>query len=128
VPQPKSQARRKKETVIWETVRKLALELPGAEESTSYGTPAIKVRGKLFARLREDGESFVLACDFEDREVLMAEQPEVFYITDHYVNYQWILVRFSTVRPDQLRDLLRQAWQLRAPGKLVAAVQGFERS
>ena len=63
-------------------------------------------------RLREDGEAFVLACSFADRELLMAEQPEIFYITDHYLNYPWVLVRFATVRADQLADLLQRAWKL----------------
>jgi len=100
------------ESVTWDTVRQLALELPGAEEGASYGTPAIKIKKKLMIRLREDGEAFVLACSFADRELLRAEQPEIFYITDHYLNYPWVLVRFATVRHDQLNDLLQRAWKL----------------
>jgi len=124
--QSSSRARRKQEPVSWETVRQVALEFPGTEEGTSYGTSAIKVRGKLFVRLREEGEAFVIACDFENRELLMREQPEVFYITDHYLKYRWILVRLSTVRRDQLHDMLRQAWLLAAPKGLVAAMRRVE--
>ena len=98
-------------TVTFDSVRQLALALPGAEESTSYGTPAFKVKGKLFVRFHQDGESLVVAADFAERELLMTEQPETFHITDHYLNYPWVLVRLSTIRADQISDLLRQAWR-----------------
>ena len=55
----------------YDTVRKLALALPGVEEGTSYGTPALKVRGKLFVRLKEDGETIVLRSDSFDRAHLL---------------------------------------------------------
>jgi hypothetical protein len=109
----------KSEPVTYETVRQIALTLPGAEEGTSYGTPACKVKGKLFARLHQDGESLVIGVDFEEREVLMAAAPEKFYITDHYLNYPWMLVRLSAVRCDEIRDLLIQSWRRVAPTRLV---------
>jgi len=105
-------AKKKSEPVTYETVRQIALTLPGAEEGTSYGTPACKVKGKLFARLHQDGESLVVGVDFEERELLMAGAPEKFYITDHYLNYPWMLVRLSAVRRDEIRDLLIQSWRL----------------
>jgi hypothetical protein len=106
-------------------VRRLALTLPGVEEGTSYGTPAWKVKGKLFARQHQDGESLVIATDFADREALMEEDPETFYITDHYLNYPWVLVRLAKLRADQLPDLLRQAWRRAPPSRLVATLDGF---
>lgn len=54
--------------VTFETVRDIGRTLPGVEESTSYGTPALKVRGKLLARLWEDGETLVVKIDFDTRE------------------------------------------------------------
>jgi len=93
-------------------VRKIALSLANVEEGTSYGTPAFKVDGKLLARLREDGESLVVGTTFEEREEMMATQPETYYITDHYLKYPWVLVRLSRVHSDSLRDLLRRALRL----------------
>ena len=109
----------KSEPVTYETVRQIALTLPGAEEGTSYGTPACKVKGKLFARLHQDGESLGVGVDFEEREALMAAAPEKFYITDHYLNYPWMLVRLSAVRRDEIRDLLIQSWRRAAPKRLL---------
>ena len=70
--------------VTFETVRQLALALPHVEEGTSYGTTAFKVKGKLIARLREDGDSLVVRIDLLKREILMNAEPETFYITEHY--------------------------------------------
>jgi hypothetical protein len=111
--------------VTFETVRQIAKALPGVEEGTSYGTPACKVRGKLFARLHQDSVSLVVRIDFAEREVLLAADSETFYITDHYLNYPWILVRLAQVREDQLSELLKQAWRLVAPKRLVADSYGL---
>jgi len=108
--------------VTFETVRQFALALPGVEEGMSYGTPAFRVKGKFLGRLREDGESFVIKIDFDEREFLMKADPETFYITDHYVGYPAMLIRLSKVHPEELRRLIEQAWRRLAPKKLVAAM------
>ena len=95
----------------FETVRKIALSLDNVEEGTSYGTAAFKVRGALFLRLKEDGDSLVVRADFEQRDALIAEDPDTYYITDHYLKYEWVLVRLSRVRAEALRDLIRMAWR-----------------
>ena len=110
----------KTEPMTFEHVRRLALALPKVQEGTSYGTAAFKVDGKLFARLHQDGESLVVKIDPGERTTRMKADPETFYITDHYLNYPWILVRIARVDPDDLRDLLVEAWRLSAPRRLVA--------
>jgi hypothetical protein len=103
--------------MTFEAIRKMALALEGAEEGTSYGTPAFKVNGALFARLRDDIGALVLHMSIEDRQELLAADPETYFITDHYLNYPWILVRLSRVHPDAMRDLLRGAWKSAAAEK-----------
>jgi hypothetical protein len=98
--------------VTFEQVRKIALALPNVEEGTSYGTPAFKTSRKLLARLKEDGDSLVVATTFEEREEMMEADPQTYYITDHYLKYPWVLVRLSRVSPDALRDLLTRALRL----------------
>ena len=108
-----------KRGVTFGAVRLAAKALPEVVDSTSYGTPALKVRGKLLARLHQDGECFVLRIDLLDREILIQSDPAVFFITEHYRNYPWILVRFLTVDPEALPDLMQRAWRLVAPKSLV---------
>jgi len=110
---------RKPLSKTWDTVRKLALAFPGAEESTSYGTPAFKVRGKLFVRLHQSGESIVVGIDESDRALRMKADPETYFITDHYLAYPWMLVRLSLVQEDDLRDLLEDSWRRAAPQSLI---------
>jgi hypothetical protein len=116
-----SARKRRDMAVMFEDVRRIALSLERVEEGTSYGTAAFKVGGKLIARLREDGDSLVVGTTFEEREEMMAAEPETYYITDHYLNYPWVLVRMSRVHSDALRDLLRGAWRLASTTKPRAA-------
>ena len=100
-------------TIDFDTVRDIGLTLPGVEESTAYGSPALKVNGKLLAglainRSAEPG-SLVVRLDDEDRAELLAADPDVYYVTDHYVPYNAVLVRLARVKPDVLRDLLGMA-------------------
>src|ERR1700723_525366 len=106
-----------KTPAAFEAVRRIALALEKVEEGTSYGTPAFKAGGELFVRMHQDGESLVVRTDFEQREELMASDPETYYITDHYLNFEWILIRLSPVHPDALRDLGRMACRLASTAK-----------
>lgn len=105
--------------VTFEQVRRVALALPGVEAGTSYGTPALKVRGKLLARVHQSIDCLVLRADFLDRQILMQSAPAVFFITDHYRDYPWVLMRFATVEAGELPELIERAWRLVAPRTLV---------
>jgi len=99
----------------FDAVREMARTLPGVEESTAYGVPALKVRGKLLAcpainKSAEPG-SLAVRIGFDDRAELIASDPDVYYITDHYRNYPSVLVRLSRIHPDALRSLLGMAWK-----------------
>jgi hypothetical protein len=101
-------------------VRKIALSLDNVAEAPSYGTPGFRVGGVLFLRFHQDGESLVVRTDFEQRQELLAADPASYYITDHYVNYEWILVRMARVHADALRDLIRWAHKSAAAEKRKA--------
>jgi hypothetical protein len=102
----------------WDDVVAAGLALPGAEESTSYRQPALKVKGKLFARLREERDGFTVHATFAERDALIAAAPETFYLTDHYRNYEWVIVRLATVPAPVLEELVVESWRRAAPPKL----------
>ena len=102
-------------------VRESALALPGVDEGTSYGTPAWRVKGKLFARLHQDGESLVLRASFDQRELLMEKDPRAYFITDHYTNHEMMQVRLSAAKPEAVDELLAESWRHCAPKKLREA-------
>ena len=110
-----------------ETVRRLALALPGVEEGTSYGTPGFRVRGRFLARLWEDGETLVVKCGDDERDFRMQVDPESFFTTDHYRGYPTVLIRLAKVRLNDLRSVLEEAWRRNAPKRLVAEYDRAQR-
>jgi hypothetical protein len=100
-----------KGAATFDDVRKIAFALPGVKEGTSYGTPALKVGGKLIARVHQ-----AMDCS----------APDAFFITDHYRDYPWILVRFAVVEKRALPDLIERAWRLVA-SKTLAKKYDIER-
>ena len=104
-----------RKAVSFDTVRKIGLALPSVEEGTMYGSPALKVGGKLLAciavhKSAEPG-SLVVRVDFNDREAMIAEAADKYYVTDHYLDYAAMLVRLSRINESELRDLLNMSWR-----------------
>ena len=98
----------------FDVVREIALALPSVEESSLYGAPSLKVAGRLLAcpALHKSAEpnSLVVRVAFDQRAKLMADEPSVYYVTPHYVNYPMVLVRLGQINRNSLRDLLGMAW------------------
>jgi hypothetical protein len=101
--------------INFDTVRKIGRTLPGVEEGTAYGSPALKVRGKMFTCIPNhrsaEPDSLAILLDLAQRDELIAEEPGTYYLKDHYVNYPVVLVRLSRIREDALRDLLGMSWR-----------------
>jgi hypothetical protein len=100
-------------------LRDTLLSLPGVNEKLCYGTPGFYAGKKLFARMKEDGETLVIQS-FE-REIWMEKDPKTFFITDHYLNYDYLLVNLQRVIATDLVNLLVTAYQNRATDKLLKA-------
>jgi hypothetical protein len=103
-------------------LRTVALELPEVTEKPCFGTPAWYVRKKIIARFREeeDDATFVVKCDQDEREALVASEPKKFSVTDHYRNYPMVIVHMKAVGVREVRELLTDGWRMCAPKKLVA--------
>lgn len=99
----------------FDDVRELAAGLPGVEHSVGRGAPCLKVNGKLLTcpALHDSAEphSLVLKIAREQRAKLIAEAPDVYYVTEHYEGYPTVLVRLARIRRSSLRDVLNLAWQ-----------------
>jgi hypothetical protein len=106
--------------ITFDTVRELGRMLPDVEEGTTYGSPALKVRGKMFTCLAihqsAEPDTLAVRIDFDRRDELIAAEPETYYLTHHYVNYPVVLVRLPRIRQDALRDLLKMSWRFMREG------------
>jgi hypothetical protein len=67
----------------------------------------------------DDEEYAVIRIGYEERAALLQQDPETYIVTPHYQHYPGVIVRLATVPPDQLRELLIEAWRLVAPRRLV---------
>src|ERR1700761_5379352 len=90
----------------------IVMSFPGAEKGVSYGSPAYKVNGKFFTRLRRDDGSMVLMdVSFDEREMLMEAEPQTFHLTAHYKDYPSVLARIESLDPGSLKALLERRWR-----------------
>jgi hypothetical protein len=100
-----------KTDITFDTVRKMGLALPGVKAANG----ALKAHGKLLAWVptnrSAEPDSVALRVDFDDRAELLAADPDVYYVPDHYAAYNAVLVRLSRVKPDILPDLVGMAYK-----------------
>ncbi|MBB3915072.1 MmcQ/YjbR family DNA-binding protein [Rhizobium fabae] len=109
---------------IFERLKRLAAEagLPGVEESTSYGNPALKVGGKSFVAVK-NAETIVISIALDDKEHLLEMAPDIYFQTAHYVGWPYLPVRVALIGDEELRLRLTGAWRFRAPKKLAGTYQ-----
>ena len=114
--------------IDFDLVREIALALPGVAESTTYGTPSFKVRGKLLTCLAihrsAEPNTLVVKIDFDQCDELKEADPSVYYLTNHYVNYPVVLARLSRINEDALRDLLDMGWRFVNSKKMSTGPKG----
>jgi hypothetical protein len=101
----------------FETVRTVGLALPDVEAATKYdGSPVLKVGGCFMAGLAShrsaEPETLVVRVSLDEREWLLEDAPETYYVTDYYRRYPVMLVRLSRINRDALRDVLSVSWRL----------------
>lgn len=99
-------------------LHRVAAHLPGVVQAPSYGTPALKVGGKLIVRIK-DRDTLVLASTPEEKEMLLEAAPAIYFETDHYKGWPSLLVRLSEIGDEELRHRLEAAWHRQAPKKLI---------
>jgi hypothetical protein len=99
--------------LTFDTVKKLGLALPDVVLDTAYGSPALKLGGKLLACVptnkSAEANSIVVHIDLEHRAELLRQHPDIYYLTDHYAPHPTVLVRLSKITRTDLTELLRDA-------------------
>jgi hypothetical protein len=107
--------------VTWERVAQLARELPEVEETTSWGTPSFKVRGKTFAGLSRHEGAMWTRCDREERPLLVASNPDAYRLTPHFEKSPaFLLIWLEHIGEDEVRERLIDGWLIQAPKRLAA--------
>ena len=107
--------------MTWEEVIRIALELPGVEVGSAYGTTALRVRGSFMCRVREDGETLAIRCDLDERPFLVEANEGVLFVTPHYEAWPMVLVALPRADEQLVRELVEDAWVEKAPKRLVRA-------
>lgn len=104
----------------FETVKQIALQFPGTEESLSHeGTPSVKVRGKLMCRLHDNGEFIPIRLNFEVRDKYLDSHPEIFHLPDHFKAYPYICMWLNSYDTKLLTEVLEQSWRALASKKQI---------
>lgn len=124
-----SPGRRYPVVVDFDDVVRIASAFPDVEVSTSYGTPALKVRGKAFCRLWGDedearrgpveGDVLVVFVEVAEKPAWIETSDGALFDQAHYRGHGAMLVRLDVVEEDLLADVLEQSYRIKAPQSLL---------
>ena len=110
-------------------MKAIVMSFPGVEEGMSYGSPAFKLNGKFFTRLRRDDQSLVLMeISPDEREMLMEAEPGTFHLTPHYKDYPCVLARMESLHPGSFRNFLERRFRKVAKKTAVKAWEAAKAS
>ena len=110
--------------MTFDDVKRLGLALAGTEVSTSYGSPSLKVKGRMYACIainkQAEPNSLVLLLPHARRDVLLAEDPKTFYLKPHYQDGPVVLARLGSITERTLGALLAESHAFMADRRRVA--------
>lgn len=101
----------------WDAVAAAGLRMRGVEAGTSYGRPALKLKGKVIACAGRSDDHFVLMLDVERVAFLCEMEPDLFFQTSHDMGWPAVLVRYAALTSSDLASIVEEAWSRRAPVK-----------
>lgn len=93
----------------------------GVVEAVTYGTPSLKVGKAFLLRLREPGILALRRTGLDERDMLIEADPEMFFITDHYRDYPYVLARLDRLTGPRFAALFEPVWRQHALKRWVAA-------
>ena len=96
-------------------VKEIGRTLPDVELTTTWGKPTLKVRGKMFVCIAShksaEPDTLVVRISVDQRDAMIADDPDTYYLKPHYEDYACVLVRLARIRRDALRDLMQAGWR-----------------
>ena len=114
--------------VTADELRQVVRSLPEAEERETWGHPTFRVRDKMFAAMSDDGREATVKATKEEQTALIEAAPETFGIPAYVGRHGWVSIELATVDPEELRELLVEAWRMTAPKRLVSNYDAGHRS
>jgi hypothetical protein len=99
-----------------------ALKLPELNQSTTHGTPSLKLKTAFLGRLK-DADNFAIHCPLEEKPLLMESAPDIYFETDHYRGWPYVLIRLDSISDNELSHRIKLAWLAKAPAKLKKLIE-----
>jgi hypothetical protein len=109
--------------VTYEQVRDWVLALPGCSEVMveSWGHPTLRVGDKMFAAGAVDSPTMSVKASKDDQTELIAGDPATYSMAAYVGRFGWVQVQLATADPDELRQIVVEAWRRTAPKRTVKA-------
>ena len=104
-----------------EAFREIVRSLPETAERETWGHPTFRVRDKLFGGMSPDGDEVTVKATLDKQAALIARDPATFSIPDYVGRHGWVSVRLAGADPEELHEMVVEAWRRTAPKRLVAA-------
>src|SRR5436309_1235275 len=94
----------------WDDVRRIALAMPDAEETTSYRQPCFKIKGRPFVNTGHEAGAIVTRAPEDEVDLLIAARPDIYFVTPHYRGWEAVLVRLDAVDEEELAGRLEDSY------------------
>jgi hypothetical protein len=107
-----------------DAARTLALALPEAEEKETWGHPTFRVRDRMFMTLAAEGGHATVKATKDAQAALVGSEPETFYVPAYVGQHGWVGIVLDRVDPEELAELVEDAWRMTAPKRVVRARDG----
>ena len=109
--------------MTFKQLRRLCMSLPDVEERETWGEATFRVREKIFVIGSLDSETASVKASLDDQAGLMEMDPDTFSPSAYTGRYGWVRVRLPGLSPELAERLIRNAWRLTAPKRLLAKLK-----
>lgn len=109
--------------MTFKQLQQLCLSLPEVEERETWGDITFRVRDKIFVIASPDGPTASVKASLDDQAGLMEMDPATFSRSAYVGRFGWVRVQLAGLSPELADRLIKNAWRLTAPRRLVSKVE-----